>query len=154
MLINLGYYENFPTTLTITFSSSGTYTFDKIEILTVDFNDYENDVNKLNQSNFSIIDYHNNYLLGTVDASSAGVLQFSTNYSEGWKVYVDGKEVETFPSNKYFLGIDIAKGIHQVELIYETPGIKTGCYISIVGVISLIGLIGYEFCLKKYKNKF
>lgn len=153
ILINLGYYESFPTNLTITFSSVGTYTFDKIEVLTMNFNDYEDDINKLNQSNFIINENANNYLSGIVNAESDGVLQFSTNYLDGWKIYVDGKEVETFASNMYFLGIDITEGTHEIEMVYQTPWVKLGWYISIIGVISLIGLCIYELVhKKKYSN--
>lgn len=148
-LFNLGYYKKSPKNITITLSSLGNYSFDDIEIYSVKMDDYEQDINNLRRSNFKVTDWNNGYLNGEVNAESSGILQFQTMYNDGWKVYVDDKEVETLKSNKYFLGINIDKGKHKIHLEYHTPYVKEGIIVSLSGVVIFIGLIIFK---KKYKK--
>ena len=149
LLINLGYFENISGVIDITFNTSGTYNFDNLEVIAVNFDDYNNDINNLRKVNFKLIEYHNNYLSATVDLEESGVLQFATNYRDGWQVLVDGEEVETFVSNKYFLGINVDRGFHRIEMIYKTPNLKLGIICSSIGFLNLIALSYYELIMKK-----
>lgn len=144
ILINLGYYENWNNQIEISFNEPGTYSFDSFEILAMNFNNYEKIINDLNKSNFIIKKYDNNYLKGEINPEENGIIQFSTNYSDGWSVYVDGKKVNTIISNKYFLGINIEKGYHQIELKYITPYQKEGLILTIIGIILFIYKIFIE----------
>ena len=65
-------------------------------------------------------------------------------YSDGWKVYVDGKEVETLNVNKYFLGINIDKGKHEIHMEYHTPYFKEGILISLASIGIFVGTIIYN----------
>lgn len=141
ILINLGYYQSLDEEIILNFSSLGTYQFDSLEILAVTFDDLENNITNLNKSHFELSNYDYNYLSGTVNPETDGVLQFSTNYSKGWKVFVDDKEVKTFESNKTFLAINIQKGYHKIELKYTTPYKKLGMIISCLSLIPLIYII-------------
>ena len=146
LLINLGYFQELQENLDITFSSIGTYTFDSLEILTINFKDYQQKITNLNNSNFNLIDYNYNELTATVNPTSDGILQFSTNYSKGWQVYIDDIPTKTFKSNNYFLGINITKGSHKITLKYHTPYQTTG------QVISIISLLIYIIIIIKHKN--
>ena len=148
ILINLGYYQQLNDILELTFSSIGTYTFDSLEILSIDFNNYKESINKLNESNFILKEYNNNYLSGTINPTNDGIIQFTTNYSKGWKVYVDGKLVPTIKSNKYFLGINITKGNHEIYLEYKTPYKNIGLIISLITSTIFIYII-----IKERKKK-
>ena len=152
ILINLGYYQQLNDILELTFSSIGTYTFDSLEILSIDFNNYKESINKLNESNFILKEYNNNYISGTINPTNDGIIQFTTNYSKGWKVYVDGKLVPTIKSNKYFLGINITKGYHEIYLEYKTPYKKTGLIISIITSTIFIYIIIKERKKKQWKK--
>lgn len=147
IIINLGYYNQTSGDITITLSKIGHYTFDDIKVYAVSMDDYEQDINNLRRSNFKLKDYGNGYLNGTVDCEENGVLQFSTLYTKGWKVYVDGKLTENFKTNKYFLGINIEKGEHTISLKYHNPYLKYGAILSAIGIISLVILT------KNNKNK-
>ncbi len=140
ILLNMGYYVDANGMIIIEFSKVGHYQWDDIKIYAVSMEDYEEDIKELKRSNFETISYENGYMKGTVDAEVSGILQFSTIYDKGWKVYVDGEQVDTFESNKYFLGIYITKGEHIVELKYETPYLKVGAVISIIGITILAGV--------------
>ena len=149
ILINLGYYQDLNQELELTFSNIGTYTYDSLEILTINFEDYKTNISKLNESNFKLEEYNNNYLSGTINATNDGILQFQTNYSKGWKVYVDNIEVPIIKSNKYFLGVNITKGKHNIYLKYTTPYKKTGLIITIISSIIFIYIIIKERKRKK-----
>lgn len=106
--------------------------------------DYESDIQNLRRSNFEVTQYGNGYLYGKVNAEKSGILQFSTRYHKGWKVYVDGEQVDTLKSNKYFLAIEVKKGEHTIELKYSNPYIRTGIIVTILGIILFIGTIIYQ----------
>ena len=59
---------------------------------------------------------------------------FSIPYSDGWKAYVDGNEVKLHHANIAYMAIEIESGEHQYELVYETPLLKSGMYISVVSL--------------------
>jgi len=111
--------------------------------------DYGKDIENLRKSNFEVTSYRNGYLNGKVNAEESGILQFSTIYDKGWKVYVDGKKADTFVTNEYFLGIEIDEGEHIVELRYTTPYLITGLCISLGGIVAFIGIVIYK---RKNKN--
>ena len=147
-LFNLGYQDKFKDTITITLNNYGTYTYDDIIIYSVNMKDYEEDIDRLNKSNYKLIEHKDNYMHGTVDIKKDGILQFSTLYNDGFKVFVDNKEVKTFKSNKYFLGINIKEGKHDIIIKYKTPYIKEGSIISLISLVILIIL----YFIKNIKN--
>lgn len=147
-LMNLGHFDKTANSITLEFSKIGQYSFDEIKIIAVSMDDYEQDINKLKKSNFKIEDYGNGFLNCKVNAEENGVLQFATMYDKGWKVYVDGNQVDTFEANKYFIGINITEGEHYIEIRYTTPYIKEGIIISIVSICVFISLI----IIEKRKN--
>ena len=140
MLVNLGYYDETSGEITLTFENIGTYDLSQIKIFAVSMNDYADDIANLKKSNFEVTEYKNGYLKAVANSELDGVLQFATLYNKGWKVYVDGNEVSTFIANKYFLGINITKGEHQIEMKYTTPYLKEGLVISIIGIL-ILGII-------------
>ena len=48
---------------------------------------------------------------------------------KGWKV--DGKETEPETFAEAFISVPLTDGKHDIELIYTTPGLKTGAMISL-----------------------
>ena len=151
-LLNLGYYNQASGTIKITLSKIGNYTFDDIKVYALSMDGYEDDINNLRKSNFEVNDYDDGYLDGTVNATESGILQFQTMYNNGWKVYVDDKEVETLKSNKYFLGINIEKGKHKIHMEYHTPYLKEGMILSIVGICIFTTIIVFENKKRKIKK--
>ena len=144
ILFNLGYYDEASGEIELEFSKIGTYNYDSIIIYAVSMEDYEQDIQNLRKSNFEVVDYDNNYLNGKVNSEENGILQFSTMYNKGWKVYVDGKEVKTLKCNKYFLGIEIEKGSHTVKLQYNNPYIIYGVAITTIGIMIFVVTIVYN----------
>lgn len=87
---------------------------------------------------------------GTMTAAEDGTMFFSLPYDKGWKVYVDGEAVETFPIDRgedevekengttemvpnddgALLGAVVPAGTHEVEIVYTTPGGYAGALIT------------------------
>lgn len=152
ILFNLGYYDKASGEITIQFTQRGNYSYDSIKVYAVSLEDYEDDIEKLRKSNFEVIEYGDGFLKGKVNSKEAGILQFSTIYDKGWKVYVDEKKVKTITSNKYFLGIEVESGEHTIYLKYNNPYIIPGFVITILAITILGISIIYEKNLGKIKK--
>ena len=59
----------------------------------------------------------------------------SIPYDKGFTIYVDGKEKEYEIVNNGFIGFKLEKGIHRVEIRYNSPLFKEGSIISICSLI-------------------
>lgn len=146
-LFNLGVVKsNSNNKVKITFNNKGKYTWDSIEILAVSMEDYESEVKKLKQNEMNNINYGNNFVEGSINAKQKGILQISTSYSEGWKVFIDGEESELIKVNKGLIGTIVEEGEHWVRFEYETPYLKIG------SILSLIGLIAFFIMLLKERK--
>ena len=135
-LMNLGITKNKQEKkLKLTFSKKGTYTFDSLKILAVSMKEYEEKVKRLKANILEDIEYGNDYIKGTVDINKDGILQLTTSYSNGWKVYVDGKETNLIKLNEAFVGTIIKEGQHTIEFKYQTPYLKLGIFCSVIGLL-------------------
>ena len=141
-LMNMGITsENQDNHLKLIFNKKGTYSFDNLQIYAVSMKEYKEKIDKLNANVMENITYGDNYISGTINSDTNGILQITTSYSEGWKAYVDGKEEKVFKVNEAFIGINIEEGEHKVEFKYETPYIKLGVAFSIIGILMYISII-------------
>ncbi len=152
-MFNLGYYDKTSGKIKITLSKQGNYTLDDIKVYAVSMDNYKEDIENLRRSNFEATEWDNGYLKGRVNAEIDGILQFQTMYSDGWKVYVDGEEVDTFTSNKYFLGIEIDAGEHEIYMKYSTPYLKKGLIVSIIAIAIFTGLCIYNKKREKIRKQ-
>ena len=74
-------------------------------------------------------------ITGTINVTKPGNLVFSIAREDGWTAFIDGQiaELETFA--EAFLSFPLTEGCHTVELVYTTPGLKTGIIISLAGLL-------------------
>lgn len=70
----------------------------------------------------------------------AGQLVLSIPSEKGWTMKVDGKDAEYEDFSDTFVSIHLDEGEHEIELYYETPGLKAGAAISAgsVGIFLLL----------------
>ena len=71
--------------------------------------------------------------------------QLAVPYSEGWHIYIDGKEAKTFTSSVAYTGVLIEKGEHTVEMHYISPWIIPGTVLSVAAWIWM----ALSFAVKK-----
>ena len=67
-------------------------------------------------------------------------MYLSILYNPGWKIYIDGKESETFITNVGFTGTNIKKGTHKVELKYRPVLFEVSIVLFIVGVLTVVSM--------------
>lgn len=143
-IANLGYYKSTEGNITIDFKNIGDYTYDSIEVVAVSQENFDNQAKKLENNRLKVSTLHDNYIKGTVNAENDGMLYLSIPYTKGWKVYIDGKEQETYVADIAFTGVDIEKGDHTVELKYRPVGFKTELIISGVGIVIFTVILIYQ----------
>lgn len=89
----------------------------------------------------NILIYKPNYLKYQSNNSDDGFAVFSEiYYGQGWKSFIDGKEVPHYRVNYVLRGMEIPKGKHTIEFKFEPEVIKTGSTISLASSI-LLGLL-------------
>ncbi|MDO5417298.1 MAG: YfhO family protein [Lachnospiraceae bacterium] len=93
----------------------------------------------LQNGGMTVTGWQDTRIEGTVTAQEAGPFFTSIPYDEGWKVMVDGRELESRKIFDAFLGFDLTAGTHQISMEYTPPGLKAGAAISGVSIV-LIGL--------------
>lgn len=90
---------------------------------------------KLKGGGMTVTRWQDTRIEGIVQADEAGLLFTSIPYDKGWKVLVDGQEVEGRKVMDAFLGFDLAAGNHQVSLEYTPPGLKAGAAVSVISIL-------------------
>ena len=145
-IVSLGYFEEgdrIRTTITlgeeyisVLSESSYFWYFDQ--------NAFETAFDRLQQEPQFIIDgnYKEDHLTGTITTlKDSQLIQTTLAFDKGWKIYVDGNEVETFQTLDALVAFRIeGQGEHTLELRYLPDVYVTGAFLSCGGII-FFGLI-------------
>lgn len=75
-----------------------------------------------------------------VDTTKDALFVLTDSYYPGWKVYVDGVEQKILRANHAFRGVFVPKGKHQIIFVYSPESFIYGVYVSIMGVVLVIGV--------------
>lgn len=103
----------------------------------------------LSENEFVTETHKDTYIKGKVVTKDDGLLYTSIPYDKGWKVTVDGKSVETIKIGQSLLGVDLEKGIHEIEFKYEATGVATGIAASALTAVILLIL----YLIKKLRER-
>ena len=76
-----------------------------------------------------------NRISGKIERKEPGMLVTSIPFDENFTIYIDGKKTAPEKVNTSFLGVKVENGIHDIEVIYHSPGLKTGKIISVFGLL-------------------
>jgi len=98
-----------------------------------------------------------NYLLPNtikmnISHPSEGWLFISENYFRGWKAYADGKEIPVSKANGSFMAVKINRSYHEIRLVYSPLSFKTGRAISLLGIFSVLLLLGSGYLIQRKKH--
>ncbi len=83
-----------------------------------------------------------------VSAKAGECLFLNFVASEGYRVYVNGKEAELIDNDIHFLAVELENGENVVEFKYSSPYVK---WIGFGGLVALLGLCTVALVLKKTK---
>lgn len=78
---------------------------------------------------------------GTLTANESKTVLTTIPYDSGWKVFVDGKRVDTFKSIETFIAFDVAAGEHDIVMKYQPTVLFVGMFTSALGVALFVLLI-------------
>jgi hypothetical protein len=110
------------------------------------------EASKLSSSKFSgegtikLLSYAPNKLVYSADVKGKQLAIFSeVYYPNGWKAFVDDKEVEIRKVNYLLRGLELAGGKHKIEFKYDSKKYRTANSISAIS--STILLLGIAFLI-------
>ena len=86
--------------------------------------------------------FRQNHIRGTIRSSKDEVLFFSIPFDKGWAAKVDGVMQKPLRVNVGFLGLQLGKGDHTIELDYTPPFRSLGMWLSIAAIMIYCILIG------------
>ena len=107
---------------------------------------YRADVDQIEQvlenrkkQGLKVTKFSNTHIVGNVSIpDNSKYMMTSIPYSDGWKVKVDGKFVQTSKAWNAFLAFPISKGNHKVEFVFRQKGVILGALLSIVSITYLV----------------
>jgi hypothetical protein len=74
------------------------------------------------------------------EAKTSGFAVISELDTDGWRAFVDGREVPVYTTDLVLRGVVVGAGRHRVEMRYETPGLFEGSAIAAVAMaLALLG---------------
>ena len=131
---------------------AGTYTLEDIQVVSQSMENYPSYVAGLTEDVMENVDMHyvtrdsaaTSHVTGTIDLGEPKILCTQIPYSDGWKVLVDGEEADLLQVNIMFAGVALDAGSHEVEFVYETPGLNAGALASLVGIVLFALMVLYE----------
>ncbi len=95
---------------------------------------------KMTESPMLVTEWEDDRLAATVHAVQGGKLVTTIPHEKGWKVTVDGEEVETEVIFGVFLAVDMPEGSHEVVFEYWPSGLTAGLAVSAAALV-ILGLI-------------
>ncbi len=121
------------------------------DITIIKDNDYEliSNIKDSDKKQLEVIEYNRQYMKGSIKVDDDSLLFVSIPYSTGWNI-VDqsGRKLTTLNINGGFLGILIDENVDELYFYYGTPGLKTGCFISLFAFFAFILIVIEDIKIK------
>lgn len=146
-LSNMGYHKAGGKELTISFQKAGTYTFSDLRIVCQPVKDFSEMTSARKQNGLSDVTFEGNSMTGTITAEENQMLCITIPYCDGWTAYVDGEETALYQVNTLYSGIYLTSGNHAVQMVYHTPFLRAGAWISLCSLLIFAGI------LRRYNTK-
>ncbi|MFO7810004.1 MAG: hypothetical protein R6V47_01355 [Candidatus Delongbacteria bacterium] len=95
-------------------------------------------------------EYAGNEIELEVSMNSAGIVVMTDNYFPYWHAYDEnGEELEILKANLTFRALELSEGDHKITFKYISKPYNTGKYLTLAGLLILLGVILSKFFLKK-----
>lgn len=114
---------------------------------------FEEGYNKLSKSVMTTTKLTGSSMEGTINAQENGLFYTSVPYEEGWKAYVDGKEVTITPVGNALVAFNLDKGEHTIKLEYYPKGFAIGLAVTIICAATFAFLCVWTYIIKKRRKK-
>ena len=114
----------------------------------LDLGNFNSAINNLRLNQLENIKINKNKITGKISVGYDATMVLSIPYEKGWTVYVDGVKTSYYQLNKVFMAIDLKSGNHNIKLVYKSPTIYVGLFISLMSCI-----MAYIYLKPNNKNK-
>ena len=78
------------------------------------------------------------------DAAVPSLLVYADTYYEGWRAYVDDREVPIVRANHAFKAVRVDPGQHVVRFVFDPWTFRWGAGITLAGLAIVAGLLGWS----------
>ena len=129
-----------PQTLRITVKDDG-FEFSKLNLYSLNTSLLNERLEQTKAQELKLETFSATHFSGTMDVFEDSTVLTTIPYSTGWKVWVDGQEVETYKILDSLLGFTISKGAHRIEYRYTTPFLLEGSLVSLAFLLLLIFIL-------------
>ena len=151
-LMNLGYYDQAVNKIKLTFSETGTYTFDNLSVVCQPMSSFDRDMKKREKHIVKDISFGTNTMDMNVNESDDSMLFVAIPYNKGWSATVNGKKVEVQKADDTCMAVKVPKGASKVHWTYTNSYFVMGAGISGVAWIGFFAFAVYERRKRKYKT--
>ena len=152
-LVNALYHEEKVDRIDITFPEAGTYSFDSIEAVFQPMDDFPAQAQAFRETTLQNLDIHEmgesyatDRITGHIDLDAPRILCLQIPCTPGWTAYVDGTRAELLEADTMFSALLLPAGSHDIELRYQTPGLRLGAVIS-AGTFLILLLFGLIYTI-------
>lgn len=129
--------------------SKGVYDIESIEMYSLPYSSLANISETHDCFSADMGSTEGDCICGSIEAEKDGVFNLTIPYDTGFTVKVDGKEREYFETDTAFIGFEMSRGTHEIEISYTSPGLKAGMAVSAGALIIYLVLIIYSALRKK-----
>ena len=140
-LINLGETGKGEKTVTLSFRESGVYSFDSLEVRSQPVATVLEKTGSLQKEVLKDIEIGQDIVTGNIELSGKKILMLSIPYSKGWKAYVDGVGTEVIRGDLMYMAVPVEKGFHSIMLKYETPCLRAGAVMGVIGIVLFVFVV-------------
>lgn len=120
-------------------NNSGVSEF-KVMVYCLNMESFQKAFETLNAQTLELDVFEDTRIEGHIDVKKAGNLLLSIPMEDGFRVYVDGREVEGKTFMESLMKIPLTAGKHRIKLSYTTPGLKEGAIVSTVCLTVFAGI--------------
>lgn len=95
------------------------------------------------RSSARVVSYRPDEITVEVESEGPGFLFLSEVHYPGWKGFVDGRPEQILRANYLFRAIEVQKGRHRVQLVFDPFSIKAGIAVTLITLLALCCLSLY-----------
>ena len=89
-------------------------------------------------SSAKIVDYRPNKVVIDAETNKSALLFLSDAYFPGWNAYINGVPAKTYRADFAFRAVEVPKGKHSVEFIYQPNQLRYGATLTGTGIFLTI----------------
>lgn len=119
---------------------------------TSDLTQIQSYIGSNNNLTWYTINHYDNHLDGNFVTQDKGFMVLTLPYDKGWKIRINGNNVESFQVNGGFIGIPVMAGENTLEMDFVPTGFKEGAILTVAGILLFILVIIRQYFLKKSVN--